>query len=62
MSGDDIIVSQNIRIGCTLVKARVSFSDLSTLGPGFKNSGFTLLKRRINLDKTPIRRTIFWNK
>ncbi len=33
MWADDIIVSENIRIGCTHEYARVAFSDLSTLGP-----------------------------
>ncbi len=35
---DDTIVSQNIWIGCAHENARVSFSDLSTLGPSFKKS------------------------
>ncbi len=38
LGGDDIIVSQNIWIGCAQENARVLFSDLSTLGPGFKKS------------------------
>ncbi len=44
--GDDIIVSQNIRIGCTHENARLSFSDLSTLGHDLK-------KWRFHTPKTP---------
>ncbi len=50
MSGDDIIVSQNIRIGCTHENTKVLFSDLFTRGPGFR-----LPKLQIHLDEMPIR-------
>ncbi len=40
MWGDEIIVSQNIRIVCTHENTTVLFSDLFTLGPGLKNVRF----------------------
>ncbi len=43
--GDGIIVSQNIWIGCTHENARVSFSALSTLGPGLKKLWFQAPKK-----------------
>ena len=33
---DDVIVSENIRISRPDENAKAAFSDLSTLGPGFK--------------------------
>ncbi len=36
MWGDEIIVSQNIRIGCTHENTKVLFSNLFNLGPGLK--------------------------
>ncbi len=49
--GDDIIVSQNMQIGCTHEYVRVAFSDLSTLGPGLK-------KKKSGLDEMPIRQLV----
>ncbi len=50
--GDDIIISQNIRIGCTHENAWVCFQINTFWDPVYKNV-------RIRLDKTPLRYKMF---